>query len=140
MAVMDAALRDSVRLILSETPETLTDATINDPLVGGAAEARVLGWVGEPAYELRPPGEQAQIRQAIAYLTASIVVGLRRRTYAMKSEKFGETYAYTTGELNVSSWITDLERAATEALGSLMQKASAYPKVTFFTTASGRRG
>jgi hypothetical protein len=139
--ILDAAGCDSVRLLVGETEETLPDTTLQDPLIGGAAEATIMALVGPPAYEDRPAGEQAAIKSAVVYQTAALWLGTQRTTLSYTSERFSQQYQYTRAEANIEAWIDDLTSRAVAAVSALIPPdPSATVGSGLFVTMPGRRG
>lgn len=141
MSILTDELLDSIRSLIGVTEEDVPDATIRDLLIGGAVERNVRDLVGDPAYEDRPESEQVRMQGAVAYLTAARLLGTRAQREASgaeESEKFSDQYTVTRkSKLSITSWQSDLEEQAMEALEPLLK---AVPRMTMFTTASGRRG
>lgn len=140
LQVIDNDVCDSIRLVLGEVEETLPNDAIENPALGGAAEFRVLSRVGPPTYAERPAAEQERIRLAVIYLTASLIVAARRRSFARTSEQFSSQYRYTASQINVEDWIADLEGQAWDALGDLLPDEPEDDEVVHFGLARGRRG
>mgnify|MGYP001343465741 CR=1 FL=1 len=133
-------LIDSIRLLLGASVETIPDAMIQDPLIGGAVEQQVRSLVGDPAYEDWPPDEQTRMQQAVAYLVAARLLGTgaMRSANATQSERFSDQYQVqrNAAMFDLTSWQADLKQQADDVLAPLLKRKSG----VMFTLAPGRRG
>lgn len=135
--VIDEELLASVRVLLGETGDDLSDAVLTDPLVGGAAETAVLAAVGDPPYAERPEPEQAAIRTAVAYLTAAYALRTTRADGAVTSERFSQQYTVQYAASDRGTLAAELEAAGWRAIAHLRETGRG---VAYFGTARGRRG
>lgn len=136
--MLDADLLASVRVLLGEAGDSLTDAVLEDPLVGGAAETAVLAAVGDPPYVERPEPEQRAIRTAVAYLTAARALATTRAEGAITSERFSQQYTVQRQAIDLRGWAAELEAEAWAAVAHLRPSRTSVS--SYFGTAAGRRG
>lgn len=139
MTVIDAALATSIRTVLGETEASLPTEVITDPLIGGAAETVILQLVEPPAYADRSAADQAAIRRAVAYLTASYLVRSRKRQYSTTSERWLDQYQRSGAAVDADGWAKDLEELAYEAIDGL-QVDRPFNGGAHFQRATGGRG
>lgn len=132
-------LMTSIRRIIGVDETTIPDDLILDPMIGPAVEQHVRDTVGAPPFENRPETEQARMKQAVAYMIASRLLGTRemRRSSAVESEKFSDQYQTNYGSTDIDSWAADLMHIARTALEPLLKRKAG---MTMFSLARGRRG
>lgn len=141
MALVDADLYATIRLLLGENATSLPDTLLSSSVITGTAAATVTGWIGLPGYDARPVDEQAAIRTATAYLSAAAVVSAQRKGYSLTGERYSQQYQWSGAAVDVKAWLTDLERQAREAIAHLIDVTTSTPRrQTMFRLASGRRG
>jgi hypothetical protein len=123
--ILNAALTASIRTLLNVDAETLSDATLMDPLLGEAVEMEILETVGLPLFADRPAGQQLRITQAIAFETAAraLETGGLREELALASERISDQYQMQRNatEIDRKGWVNRLRLQAREALAPLME-------------------
>jgi len=141
MALVDADLYATIRLLLGENATSVPDTLLASSVITGAAAAAVTGWIGLPGYDARPVDEQAAIKSATAYLSAANVVSANRKGYSLTGERYSQQYQWSGSAVDVKAWLADLERQAREAIAYLIEAATITPRrQTMFRLAAGRRG
>lgn len=129
----------SIRRIIGVDETVIPDDLINDPMIGPAVVQHVQDLAGLPPFEDRPETEQARMRQAVAYMIASRLLGTRemRQEGSIESERFSDQYQTSYNGTDVDAWAADLMRIAREALDPLLKRKAG---MTMFGLARGRRG
>lgn len=129
---------DAARALLGKTTATLPDATLEQDVIGPAAERTVRGWVEPPAYEDRDAAEQAAMQRAVSYQTAANWLATQRGNLAMTSEQFSSQYRYTRSAVDVDAWIVGLREDAAGQVADLLPDAAEEPTGLFITAPGGR--